>query len=451
MLVILCRFAPRCHNGHEMAGTKPAMTIQLRETTMNAPIVLEPLADAERMPLDQIDVSDPKLYQNHVWQPYFARLRREEPVHWRENGMYGSFWSITKHQDIMDVEIRHQEFSSETALGGIMVNDRPMEYRRPSFISTDPPKHTDQRRVVAPTFAPTNMQKMAIGIRKRVRCILDGLPRNEVFDWVDLVAIEVTTQMLATLFDFPLEERRKLTFWSDVAVMDVNAGGIVDSEEKRLETLTECLETMTGLWREREKLPPRPDLISMMAHGEGTHDLLDRPMEFLGNLILLIVGGNDTTRNSISGGLWALHNHPDQWKKLRENSVLIPSFAQEAIRWQSPIIHMRRTALCDADIGGKRVREGDKVVMWYVSGNRDETVIPDADRFIIDREKPRQHLAFGYGIHRCVGARLAELQLSILWEEILARDLKIEVVGEPKRVYSNFIGGISSLPTRIAA
>jgi cytochrome P450 len=418
---------------------------------MNAPIVLDPLTDAECTPLDQIDVSDPKLYQNHVWQPYFARLRREEPVHWRENGMYGSFWSITKYQDIMDVETRHQEFSSETVLGGIMINDRPMEYRRPSFISTDPPKHTDQRRVVAPTFTPTNMQKMALGIRERVRHILDSLPRNEVFDWVDLVSVEVTTQMLATLFDFPFEQRRKLTFWSDVAIMDVNAGGIVDSEEKRLEILAECLETMTGLWRQREKLPPRADLISMMAHGEGTHGLPDRPMEFLGNLILLIVGGNDTTRNSISGGLWALHSHPDQWEKLRENQQLIPSFAQEAIRWQSPIIHMRRTALCDAEVGGKHVRKGDKVVMWYVSGNRDETAIPDADRFIIDREKPRQHLAFGYGIHRCVGARLAELQLSILWEEILARDFKIEVMGEPKRLYSNFIGGISSLPVRIAA
>jgi cytochrome P450 len=416
---------------------------------MDTAVHLDPAIDAYSLPLDEIDVSDPKLYQNDTYYPYFERLRREEPVHYRKDGMYGSFWSVTKFKDIMEVETKPQIYSSEAKLGGITITDRPMEFRRSSFISMDPPRHDEQRKVVSPIVAPANLQNMAGIIRERAARILDGLPRNEIFDWVPYVSIELTTQMLTTLFDFPFEERRKLTYWSDVSTADIHAGGEVDSEEKRQEILTEAVQVFTGMWHERVKEPPRYDLISMLAHGEATRNLVDDPAEFLGNLILLIVGGNDTTRNSISGGLWALNEHPAEYRKLRENPGLIPSMVPEIIRWQSPVVHMRRTAVADAELADKQIKKGDKVVMWYVSGNRDEDAIDRPNEFIIDRTRARHHMSFGFGIHRCVGNRLAELQLTIMWEEIMKRFPVIEVMDEPKRIYSNFIHGITSLPVRI--
>jgi cytochrome P450 len=418
---------------------------------MDREILRDHETKAFNMPLDRIDVSDPKLYRDDVWHPYFARLRRDDPVHRCENGMYGSYWSVTRYKDIMSVEVDHRTYSSEASLGGITITDRPMEYRRASFISMDPPKHDEQRKIVAPIVAPANLSKLSATIRERAAAILDGLPKNETFDWVEEVSIELTIQMLATLMDFPFADRHKLVYWSDCAIADVNAGGIVDSEATRLEILTEALDCFTEIWHERARAEPRPDLISMLAHGEATRDLIARPQEFLGNLVLLIVGGNETTRNSISGGVWALNQYPDEYRKLRNNPSLVPSVVPEIVRWQTPVMHMRRTALADGEIGGKRIRQGDKVVMWYISGNRDEEAIARANEFIIDRERPRQHLSFGFGIHRCVGNRLAEMQLGILWEEILKRQMTIEVMAPPERLYANFIRGIASLPVRIAA
>jgi cytochrome P450 len=263
---------------------------------------------------------------------------------------------------------------------------------------------------------------------------------------VDRVSIELTTQMLATLFDFPWEDRRKLTRWSDVATA-VPGSGIIDSEEQRQAELLECLTYFTGLWNERVNKEPGSDLISMMAHADATRDM--QPMEYLGNLLLLIVGGNDTTRNSLSGGVLFLHDNPQEFRKLTDNPGLIESMVPEIIRYQTPLAHMRRTALQDAELGGKTIRKGDRVVMWYVSGNRDDEAIENPDAFIIDRARPRQHLSFGFGIHRCVGNRLAEMQLRIVWEEILKRFPRIEVMDEPRRVYSSFVKGYETLPVRI--
>ena len=401
-------------------------------------------AHAYSLPIDKINVADPALFQNDTMWPYFERLRREDPVHYCEEHEFGPYWSVTKYNDIMAVDTNHEAFSSQP---NITIADPKDDFRLPMFIAMDPPKHDAQRKVVQPIVAPGNLANFEPVIRERVRKILDDLPRNETFNWVERVSKELTTQMLAALFDFPFEDRGKLAFWSDCATANPLAGGYIDSEEKREQVFRECLTYFMGLWNERVNAAPRGDLISMLAHGPPTRSM--PPREFLGNLILLIVGGNDTTRNSISGGVLFLHQFPEEYAKLRADPALIDSMAPEIIRFQTPLSHMRRTAVADFELRGKTIRKGEKVVMWYISGNRDEEAIADPDRFIIDRARPRQHLSFGFGIHRCVGKHLGELQLKILWEEILARFERVEVVGEPKRIYSSFVHGVSELPVRI--
>ncbi|HOA93083.1 MAG TPA: cytochrome P450 [Quisquiliibacterium sp.] len=404
------------------------------------------------MPLEQIDVSKGYLFEQDIVGFYFERLRKEDPVHLAVSKRYGPYWSVTKYKDIMEVEVNHGTYSSDAHLGGIALAERPPEEVFPSFIAMDPPRHDEQRRTVSPIVAPGNLAALESTIRERTRRVLDGLPIGEEFDWVQRVSIELTTQMLATLFDFPFEERRLLTWWSDMATGDPDGNGAVQSWEQRMDELRKCQAYFTRLWNERVNAPPRNDLISMLAHSPATRDM--GPREFLGNLLLLIVGGNDTTRNSMSGGLLALHRNPHEYDKLRANPALVTSLVPEIIRWQTPLAHMRRTALKDTTLGGKPIRKGDKVVMWYLSGNRDEEAIEQADRFIVDRARPRQHISFGFGVHRCVGNRLAELQLKVLWEEILVRFPRIEVVGEPVRTKSNFVHGFTEMkaviPTRLS-
>ena len=405
------------------------------------------LAPERTHTVDPLDVSRAELYRDDVWQAPFRELRERAPVHRVEHSDYGPYWSVSSYKPIVEVESLPDLFSSEA--GGITLADFVPErdVKMPMFIAMDRPKHTGQRRTVAPAFTPSEMARMSADIRRRTADILDALPIGERFDWVDTVAIELTTQMLAILFDFPWEERRKLTFWSDWAG-DIELVKTPELRARRLEYMFECGAYFGKLWNSKVGREPTPDLISMMIHSDAMAEM-DQG-EFIGNLILLIVGGNDTTRNSMSAVAYGLDRFPDARARLEADPSLIPNATQEIIRWQTPLAHMRRTATQDAELMGQRIREGDKLALWYISANRDESVFgEDADQIRVDRPNARRHLAFGHGIHRCVGARLAELQIATLLDEMAKRRLRVNVVGEPERVAACFVHGYRTLPVEV--
>lgn len=408
------------------------------------------LARSAAETVDPFDVSRPELYRDDTWRAPFAKLRAEAPVHYVPDSEFGAYWSVSTYKPIIEVESLPDLYSSEA--GGITIAnfdaDDPNAVRMPMFIARDRPVHTAQRRTVAPAFTPSEMTRMAADIRHRTEEVLDRLPWGEEFDWVDTVSIELTTGMLAILFDFPWEDRRKLTFWSDWAG-DIEIIKNDELRQQRLMHMYECGSYFRRLWNERVDKPLQPDLISMMIHSDAMREMDDN--EFIGNLILLIVGGNDTTRNTMSGLAYGLDKYPDQRAKLEADPSLIPNAVSELIRWQTPLAHMRRTATRDTELMGQQIKAGDKLALWYISGNRDESVFgEDADALVVDRPNARRHLAFGHGIHRCVGARLAELQIGILLEEMAKRRMRVNVTGAPERVSACFVHGYRRLPVELS-
>lgn len=416
--------------------------------------VEKPIPDVATLKLEDIDMSNPFLYRQHQWQSYFKRLRDERPVHYQKSSPFGAFWSITRYDDIVFVDKSHELFSAEPV---IVIGKPPAGLDVEMFIAMDPPKHDVQRQAVQGVVAPKNLKEMEGLIRSRVQEILDDLPLGTPFDWVERVSKEITARMLATLLDFPYEKRHKLVYWSDTLAGSAEAtGGEISDNDVLFNAAADMAKQFAALWHAKaaQQAAGEPmgfDLISLMLSNDDTKDLIHRPMEFLGNLALLIVGGNDTTRNSMTGGVYALNLFPEQFVKLKNQPSLIPNMVSEIIRWQTPLAYMRRIAKQDIEMHGQTIRKGDKILMWYASGNRDERVIEQPDAFLIDRKGARNHLSFGFGVHRCMGNRLAEMQLRILWEELLLRFDNIEVLGEPDLVQSNFVRGYAKMMVKLTA
>lgn len=397
-----------------------------------------------QQPIDQIDPSRADRFADQSILPLMQRLRAEAPIHYCSSSEHGPFWSITRHADIREIELQPELYSSSHLHGGVSLIQPPGTEGLVTFVQMDPPDHGPKRQVLMPAFSPQEMNRLSGNVRQRTANLLDQLPRGIMIDWVSQVSIPLTTDMLAILFDFPWADRHLLAEWTDWMV---SFDRIRSEPVRRIEKMGEMAAYFLRLWQERALTPQAPDLLSRMIHS-GALSQMDAP-EFLGVMATLVVGGNDTTRNTMSGLAIAFDQWPGEREKIYADTRLIATAVPEAIRWQTPAAHMRRTVTRDTQFKGKNFKAGDAVVMWYISANRDEAVFENPDQFISDRHNARDHIAFGYGIHRCLGARLAELQIRILLEEMAARNMALKAEGPATREAHPFLSNILSVPLSI--
>jgi cytochrome P450 len=403
-------------------------------------------SDLKATRIDPLDLTRADLWAEGKWQEPMRELRAKGPIHWNDSSKFGPHWSVVHYKPIQHIEALPKIFSSSWEYGGITVerDDTKGLYDHniplPMFIAMDPPQHTAQRRTVAPAFGPAEVERMRADAVARTSALFDTLPVGQPFDWVASVSMALTTQMLAILFDFPWDARDKLNHWSDIGG-DIEIGTTSDGRKYRTEKGAEIAGAFMELWNQKAQDPTGPDLISIMLRSDAMSHM--EPNEFLANLILLIVGGNDTTRNSMSAYAWGLSQYPDERAILEANHSpeLAVNAMHEIIRWQTPLSHMRRTATEDAEIFGTQIRKHDRIALWYASANRDESVFTDGEHIRVERENARRHLSFGYGIHRCIGARVAELQLIALISEMQKRRLRVNVIEAPEVVPACFVHG----------
>jgi cholest-4-en-3-one 26-monooxygenase len=407
---------------------------------------------ASRSSGSPVDLSDPESFVAGVPHDRFRWLREHDPVHWQpECKMPGlprgpGYWALTRHEDVSYVSKNAQLFSSER--GTAVLSDlapKDLHNMRQQLINMDPPTHTQLRKLMNPNFKPGTVRQTEEATRSMVGQTLDAVERGADCDFVEAVSAPITLGALTRLLGVPGKDSRKFYKWTNKLIGAADPG--VSSELRAKLAVLEIFVYAAFLARKRRKRPT-PDIFSALVNGDLGGAPLDR-LQLGMNFFLLVVAGNETTRNALSGGVLALCEHPDQLERLRDDPSLIPRAIEEMLRWVTPVMQFRRTATCDAQIGDQRIREGEKVVMYYGAANRDPRVFDGPERFDITRD-PNPHLAFGTGTHFCAGSHMARLGMRITLEELLKRFPAMRLAGPPQRLRSNFINGIKSLPIRLA-
>ena len=405
--------------------------------------------------LDEIDLGSHDSYVDEVPHWAFRTLREHDPVHWQaQPSPNRGFWAVTRFHDIEDVLRDTRSFSSA---GGITLEDQDLEEleARRSMIDMDPPEHTRLRRLVSKLFIRSAVAGYEGFVREQARAVLNrALPKGE-FDFVEEVSRELPIRVLARIMGVPDDDLPMCIELGDAMISQADpeySRAVIDKEETseyrllpfRSPAAIELMAYGHGLAEERRR-QPKDDLVTRLVQAEVDGERLSE-REFDNFFCLLIVAGNETTRHAITHGMLALSEHREQWDRLREDPGLLRVATEEILRWGSVTMHFRRTATRDVELRGKQIREGDKVVVWFVSGNFDQAVFPEPDRFDVGRD-PNPHMTFGSGgPHVCIGAHLARLEIRVMFEELLSRLSDLQVSGPVARLRSNFINGIKHMP-----